>query len=273
MPRLSHLLIIAATAAVLGCAKDPFVEEPAVPTAGIRFVHAVPDTGAMDFRFVDKVENNSFSGITFRSPSTAIYYQPAEAGSRKLRIFMNGTTAAVASTVVKDTTVNLVENKLYTFILHGYARAGSAPAMKLTVIEEAPPDPASQVALRVINLAGDLGTFDVFAFKHGTQPASTPTWAGVGPFQVSSYVQVAPDSIRYRVTPSGGGASLFSDQLAPLGTAGTVDVNPVPGTRIAGSAVTGFILPRSVAGSQAPASFTAPGMVFVWDRRPPNTSK
>ena len=64
---------------------------------------------------------------------------------------------------------------------------------------------------------------------------------------------------------------LFTDATALAGVAATVDLDALPGTTIPGSAVSGFVFPRSVAGSKA-ASFAAPGIFFVWDRRPPRAA-
>ena len=52
---------------VLGAASacstpDKIVATEDIPTAGVRFINAVPDTNAMDFRFVDIVESNAHGG-------------------------------------------------------------------------------------------------------------------------------------------------------------------------------------------------------------------
>ncbi len=67
--------------------------------------------------------------------------------------------------------------------------------------------------------------------------------------------------------------------LALIGAAATssagagakLDISSVPGTTVAGSAVTLIVFPRSTAGSKAPqtAAFQIPAGSFVWDRRPP----
>ena len=54
MRRIYQLCTLGVAAGVMGaCAPDQVVTTPVVPTAGVRFINAVPDTGAMDFRFVD----------------------------------------------------------------------------------------------------------------------------------------------------------------------------------------------------------------------------
>ncbi len=269
MRRIRHLSMLGLAAGVLtACQPETVLLSEDIPTAGIRFVHAVPDTGAMDLRPVDIVENNHFFGVTFRS-TAQLYYRNARAGKRQFRIFMNGTTAAVASTVVKDTTVTLEAGKLYTFMLWGFARPGSTPGMRLTIIEDAAPAPAAgKTALRVVNAGAGLGALDVTAFQDGTTAPTSPTWAGVAELTASAYVIADTSRIRYRVTPSGSATTLFSDALALTGARGGVDFEALPGTQISQSGVSGIVFPRAVAGSQAGTS-TTPGIIFVWDRRPP----
>ena len=268
---------------VLGAASacstpDKIVATEDIPTAGVRFINAVPDTNAMDFRFVDIVESNAHYKIGFRNgPATSggvtasaqIEYKNTRAGSRHFRIFLSGTTSDIASFVLKDTTVTIEAGKLYTALMQGSARTGG---MKLVFYEETIPDPGTQVGLRVINATGTAIDARTFAAT-GTLPAAA-TWS-VPAYTRSSFVTAAPSQIRFNVQPAGGGAVLVPEALALLGapassSAGTavLDIDALPGTTVAGSAVTAIIFPASVAGSNA-VQFAAPGMSFMWDRRPP----
>jgi len=268
-----------ALGALAACAPEHVIPTEQVPMAGVRFIHAVPDTMALDFRFVDVAENSNFANRVFRQ-TTNLFYKGAQAGERHLRIFLHhDTDLQVASTVVKDTMVTLEAGKRYTFMLWGYAAPGSNPPMRLTVIEDDPADPGSQVALRVVNAAVGLGAVDVSQYTRGSAsgtscpgagvPPATPTWAGVPEFGVSTYLQTAASQICYLVTPAGGGAAL-AELRAPPGDPGTVDLDGIPGTTVPGSAVSGFVVPRSVDGSSAP-NLTTPTLFFLWDRRPPRT--
>src|ERR1051325_865304 len=154
MRRVSQLSVLCLVAGVVtACKIDQVVPTETPPTAGIRFVNAVPDTGAVDLRAVDIVENSAFYSVAFRG-TALLYYKDAQAGSRHFKIFMANTDLslpadqqqAIASTVLKDTTVTLEAGKNYTFILWGYAR-GSAPAMRLSIIEDNPADPGAPIAL------------------------------------------------------------------------------------------------------------------------------
>jgi len=274
MRRTLQVSVLCLAAGVVSACSNPeqVIQNPAPPTAGVRFINAVPDTGAMDLRFVDIVEDNAHYDVPFRNTpstsggvtiSTQIEYKPAKAGSRHFKIFMYGTTAAIASTVVKDTTVNLEAGKLYTALLWGNAR-GSGP--KLTFYEESVPDPQGNVALRVLNTTGS--PIDVREYISSASLPSSATWSNIGGYALSSYVTASPNQFKFNVQPAGGGSALFTDALALTGAAATVDAEALPGTTVAGSAVTAIIWPKSVSGSQA-ASFTTPGVSFVWDRRPP----
>lgn len=288
--QLSTLVLAAGVASA--CSPDDVVNSPVGPKAGVRFVNAVPDTGAafgLDFRFVDIVENSGAFRIPFRnSPqntvikagdtvtaSALIQYKAATAGSRHFRIFLDDTLQAVASTVLKDSTVNLESGHNYTFLLWGNARSTGSDKMRLTVIDETVADPGSSVALRVINAGGTA--IDVRHYA-STLPAGA-TWANVAPYSISSYVTAAPAQYKFNVQPAGGGTVLFNDRVAlpgqPIGTvtAGCtvgIDCEATPGTLVPGSAVTLIVFPRSVAGSKA-TNFTTPGGSFMWDRRPPRT--
>ena len=265
------------------CNPDEVISTENIPTAGVRFINAVPDTGAaygLDFRFVDLAENNAQFRVQFRNnpatsggvtASTQIQYKPARAGARHFRIFLSDSLQSVATVVLKDSTINIEAGKNYTVMLWGNARSAGADKMKLSVWEEAVADPGTNVALRVINATG--APIDVRQYvSTGTVPAAA-TWAAVAPLSASTYVTAAPAQFRFNVQPGGGGTTLFNDALALIGQAGTVDAEALPGTTVAGSAITAIVFPRSVAGSKAPqaAAFTVPAISFMWDRRPPRT--
>jgi hypothetical protein len=283
MRRIVQLSIACLAAGAVSACKSPdeIIKTQSIPTAGVRFVNAVPDTAGsygLDFRFIDITESNAQYRIPFRNnastsggvtASTLVQYKNAQAGQRHFRIFLSDSLAAVASTVLKDSTLTLEAGKNYTVVLWGNARAGASPALKLSVIEESVADPGAQVALRVMNTTGN--PIDVREYVSTGTPPATPTWAAVPGLSVSSYVVAAPGQFKYNVQPAGGGTSLFADALALVGVPATVDIDALPGTSVAGSAVTLIVFPRSTAGSKAPqtAAFQTPAGSFVWDRRPP----
>lgn len=282
--QLSTLCLAAGVASA--CKPSEVVNNPVGPKAGVRFINAVPDTGAtfgLDFRFVDIPENSAAFRIAFRNnpqssggvtASAAIQYKSAQPGSRHFRIFLDDTLQNVASTVLKDSTVDLTDGHNYTFLLWGNARSSGGDKMKLTVIDETVPDPGGQVALRVINATGSA--IDARQYVSGGTAPTTATWPGVAAYGISNYVTASPSQIRFNVTAAGGTTALFTDPLAligqPIGTQTQgctvgIDCDVTPGTTVPGSAITLIVFPPSVAGSKA-ASFSAAGPSFMWDRRP-----
>jgi hypothetical protein len=274
------------------CSPDQVVNTESSPVAGVRFINAVPDTGAafgLDFRFVDIVENSAAYRITFRNtPSVSgsvtaaaqIQYKPAKTGSRHFKIFLSDSLTTAATITLKDSTVNLEQGHNYTFLLWGNARSSGSDKMRLTVIDETVADPGQQVALRVINATS--AAIDARQYvATGTVPASAD-WGNLGAYSMTSYKLVAPAPIKFNIQPAGGGTALFADPQAIAGeavgvTAGSAtgagcvvgtDCTIIPGTTVPGSAVSLVVFPRSVAGSKA-TSFTTPGAVSMWDRRPP----
>jgi hypothetical protein len=249
-------MLCLAAGAVNACKPEETIETVVPPTAGVRFINAVPDTGAMDFRPVDILENTTFYNITFRSAALIVYKNTQAGTDRHFRIFRSPTDGAPpaqqlaeAQTVVADLPgITLEAGKNYTFILWGYSRTGSTPAMKVTQLTDDPADPGTQVALRVINATGV--EIDVTDYAVPGTPGAV-TWANVAPLSASSYVQRAPGTYNYNVKAAGGANPLFVDVQAPVGLAETVDLDAIPGTSVAGSAVSLIVFPGSVPGSTA----------------------
>ena len=298
MRRISQLSMLCLAAGVLSaCKPDEVIETENIPTAGVRFIHAVPDTMNLDFRFIDIVESNAHFRIPFRNnvvtaggvpASTQAQYKNARAGARQYRIFLNDTIQSVASTVVFEGTLNLTAGVNYTVIVWGYAnptgpgRPAGAPAMRLDVLTEDPAaiaPPAGQVAVRVLNATPSA--IDVRTFKsNGTSPA-TPTFNDVAPLTASAYVNIDTTgqfnattltSQTFNVQDGASTGNLFANITALQGAKATVDIAPLPGMRVEGSALTLIVFPRSIAGTApnltgAP-NFTTPAGSFVWDRRP-----
>ena len=257
MRRFLELSVLCAAVSVAACSLDEVVKTEDIPTAGVRFINAVPDTQAVDFRFIDRVENSAHWNMGFRdnpvttscvTSSTQIQYKNTRAGQRHVRIFLSDSLQAIASTVVKDTTVTVEADKKYTALLWGYSRPGSTPAMRLTYLEDNPPDPGNQVALRVINTSRIA--IDVRQYPATGTPPAAATWANIAPLSVSGYILAPPGQIRIEVRPAGGTTLLANAQALPGNFALTDSV--IPGTTIAGSAISAIFFDPPVAGSKAP---------------------
>jgi hypothetical protein len=294
-------------AAGAGACSTPEVTNPTedLPYAGVRFINAVPDSSGafgMDFRFVDLLESNAHFRITFRNApttntnvSTAIQYKGAREGNRQFRVFLDDTLQSIASTVVKDTTVALVQDHNYTAIMWGNGRsAPAAPdAMRLGFWEEdvtvGTAANTTKIKLRVINATSNA--LDVWAYS-GTAPglATAPTWDAVPAYSRSTYVEVDSGTYSFQVKNDAAVTALFANSTVLRGTVATcsgrptseytaanpsgcptgqpADIEALPGTKVAGSAVSGIVFPPSVSPSRA-AQFTNPGITYMWDLRPP----
>jgi hypothetical protein len=290
--KLSTLVAGAGLASVVSaCSPDTIVTTGTIPSAGTRFINAVPDSAGafgMDFRPVDIVENSDQFRMLFRGSittsagapgATQIEFKGTRAGDRHFRIFLSDSIQTIASFVVRDTTMHFDANNNYTAILWGNARSSGSDKMRFTVWQEDVPDPGTNVAIRVINATGNA--IDVRNYvASGTIPAAA-TWASVPAYSKSTYITVAPGSYKLNVQPAGGGTALFADVTSLPGTpalnsgcnctTGKVDLDAIPGTTVAGSAVSLIVFPASTPGtrvSQA-AAFLVPAGAFVWDRRPP----
>ncbi|HVZ47443.1 MAG TPA: DUF4397 domain-containing protein [Gemmatimonadaceae bacterium] len=268
--------LVLAAGALSACRPDEVIKTEDIPTAGVRFINALPDSAGafgLDFRFVDIVENNAQYHMTYRNgPATTsgvtgsnlTEFRPARAGSRHFRIFLDDSLQTAASTVLDDETVTLEAGKNYTVIIWGQARLGT---MKVTMFEDVPADPGpGNVALRVLN-ATNAAIDGRYYLQGGAAPA-TASWAGVAAYSASSFLSVPKGDYMYNIRAAGSATNyIATDLLALKGTAATVDIGAIPGTEIAGSAVTLVVYPPSTAGSRA-AQFSTAGGAFMWDRRP-----
>lgn len=242
-----------------------------VPLAAVRFVNAVPDTGNMDWRFVDVIENSPVAlGLKYRDVYPGASYQALGVGSRHLRIFQTSTDIAQTQVVFFDTTFSFAANTHYTIMAAGTLRNKAA---KLYILQDDYSDPGSSVAVRVIN-AGAGSSVDVYGSATGgtsTLPTS-PLAAGVAQYTASKWVTMAPGALVLRVFTSGSTAlPAMIDATAPAGAPAdrANNLTAVGGSTIAGSAFTAFAFPPSVVGSQA-ASSTKPTVVYAVDRYPPS---
>src|ERR671919_872722 len=155
-------LAVAAGVMLAACDRDTGPTTPNLAPVGfVRYVHAVVDTGATDWRPVDRLEDSPpWFALAFRSSTP---YQAMGVGARHLRVFPTTTDINITSQALIDTTITFEEGVYYTLLHVGFARSGSTPADHLLVLRDELPSPAdNQVALRVVNVGVNLGSVDVF---------------------------------------------------------------------------------------------------------------
>jgi hypothetical protein len=273
--RLNRFVPLAlALTALTACEPDagPF-EAPTVPTAYVRFVNAVPDTLPVELRFIDKVEGSAWFGQpAFR---TVTNYFPVHAGERKFRIFPTDPSSVpdinIVTQILQDVTTTFQAERYYTVVHTGYTRAGATPEDRVIIMEDVLPSvPSGQIAVRAVNL-DPTGPVAVYGTATGgTSPLGTALFPTVAYGAASSYANTGTGTLVFRATPAGA-TTVMAEATAPAGrVAASVSQSNQGGYSIAGSILTAFVFPRSVAGSRAPqtAAFTTPGVVWMQDNEP-----
>jgi hypothetical protein len=266
--RLQRLMLLgAALLATTACEKDagPFTE-PERATAFVRYVHAVADTGALELRFVDKVEGSAWFGQpTFR---TVTNYFGIDAGQRRMRVFPAGTNDInIVTQVIVDTTINFEAGRYYTILHAGNARAGGTPRQRFIVIPEERPAVASgQIGVRVIN-ANATSAVDVYTTAGASDALpSSAAIRNVAFGTASSYSLVPTGALAFRVTGAGTSSNVLASALAPAGTAAASSSQSRQGGYTqGGSLLTAFLFP---AGLGANAAVAAPSIVWMQDNEP-----
>jgi hypothetical protein len=276
--RLSRFVaLFIAVVAIAGCGSDKVTDPGLPPLAGVRFINAVNDTSALDFRAIDQIQFSPVANALAYRGSTE--YQPTEAKDRHFRVFVTSQNQAIASNPIDDETVTFAANSRYTLLLTGSARTPGS--VKFTVINDdaAPIPTGNNIALRTGNRSA-IAIDNYIVDSTVTPVAGAPTIANVAPGALSAYITRATGKQASRVTPAGS-ATVSASQQGPPAPATPVGAIPAAGVTSPGSAFTVFYFPAGVAGSPlAPASGTAscagtapavtcnPTVVWFVDRQP-----
>lgn len=263
-----YLVLSVGLFAVAACDDDEITNVSPPPLAGVRFINAMADTGAVDIRMIDQLEWSAFAlTLAFRSGTE---HQPTEAKSRRIRVFPTSADPAVTSKFMLDTAITFTANTNYTLLLTG----GSGSPRRFVVLTDDPPACDNNVAVRAVNAAA-AGNVDVYVARKAADPLpAQPAAANVAPQATSGYVTRAADTTHVRVTAAGTTTPIMASTSGPLAPAPPPGspARPAAGVNTACSAFSVFVFPRSVAGTsapQTPARFTAPEAIFFVDRLPP----
>lgn len=275
--RLLRLASFALAGAVIaGCNHDITGTTTAIPQlAYVRYVHAMPDTGEVDVKLVDAVENLNFAdpqtGYTpYRYVST---FTGIVSGSRHFRVFTNmqSTDINVVSQVIFDTTLTLAPNTYYTILHTGFARTGATPHQHFVVIQENRPAPTtSQVAIRAIVAAPGIGPVDLYKTADtatATPLPGSPAFSGIALGTPSAWSTFTTGAAAFRAFNTGTTTPTLAKVQAPAGAAAQALLDPVAGVTIGGTALTAFVFPAGVAGS--PNKSVPASIVYGVDVRPP----
>ena len=286
-----HRLLVVCAAALAVAACDDDTNGTTTPTediAYVRYVNAIPDTSAVDFRFVDELENSPvFPNITYRQYTP---YQATGVGARRVKIFINPTpyradsSQIIAKQFLKDTTVTFASKTYYTILHYGYARASATPQQGFYVIEDQLPAAATgKIHLRTINALFGFGAADLFTTTEtGAAPFATgtaletniplvPAAGSVTPYRALDVRPNTPASSSYKLwvrktglTTLTAADSVSAAMPARIGS-DTSFVNAVAGAQVDSTVFTALLLPRSGTCSKC-TTFTTPGILLMVDR-------
>lgn len=315
--RVGALFLLAAGAAACSVDNGGSVVVPD-SLAALRYMNLVADTGAVDFRIIDIVAwAPNQTAATFRTGGFVDgislggnnpVYMPVAAGTRHIRVFLNGGSPSVSSQQLLDTTYTFASNTNYTFYLYGYAHSptNGTPALNARITVDsaqtipntcpaagAAPLTTCKFFTRVIDLAPTMAptlasaAVDVWVdtLALGAIPVGAPTFSNVNFGDVRAYSsnQVrtavtgppAVAQLNYRVVVAATTTTTPIFNFAvPAGTVGNSTTQPVPGALVGGTGVSIVLVPRSVAATAAPqtAAFQAPAGLLMFDQLPPRTA-
>jgi hypothetical protein len=276
--RFSRLHLIPLAMIVLTACHDDAVSVNArPPLGGVRFINAVPDGGPVDIRMVDQVEwsANSVSGsTTYGLPFRAgTIHWPTEAKARHIRVFPTDSSLAITTQILHDTTITIEADKNVTLMLVG-SRAVGGRVSFVRIDDNPGAVPANKVAVRLVNASTATqvpASADAYIVTDTTAAGlpATATYSAVTALAAAPYVQRDTGLFAFRAT-SAGSTTPFWATTAPAGAPADGLFGVTAGYRGAGSAMSGYIFPRSTAGTGAPqtAAFTTPRVVFFVDLVP-----
>jgi hypothetical protein len=183
--------------------------EPTQPTGRIRFLHAVPGTGAVNVS-VDGVPlsaNLAYGGV---APGTQ--YFPAYVGNRQFAVRRTADT----SVHVLDAPVAVAMNTDHTVIA-----VGSTPREAVVIADDNAAPAAGNIKVRAVNAALDTGNVDVYVTAQGASIATIPpTFANLAPRAASAYVERAAGAFQVRFTTAGTKVVLRDVSVAAVGAGG-----------------------------------------------------
>lgn len=264
-----------ALALLAACSRDDGVSVNArPPLGGVRFINAVADGGPVDIRMVDQVEwsassvNGTNVGLAFRAGTI---HWATEAKTRQIRVFPTDSSIAVTTQALHDTSITIEANKNVTLMLVG-SRAPGGHVSFIKIDDTPPALSGAKIAVRFVN-ASSTGSTPTNADGYLTASTSssvtgaTPSFAGLAPRSVSSYVVRDTAQFALRAAAAADQTTLWS-AAAPAGAPAAAGIAATAGAGGPGSALSAYLFPRSVAGTAAPAGFTAPGVVWFVDQIP-----
>ncbi|HET9634484.1 MAG TPA: DUF4397 domain-containing protein [Gemmatimonadaceae bacterium] len=260
--RLTSIAILsAASVALSACGGDKVTTPNIPPTAQVRFINALNDTGAVDIHAVDQIEFSPVANnLNYRAGTV---YFATEAGSRHFRVFPTSTNIAVTSQIIDDESVTITADTRVTLLLTGSARAKTAHFVLISDDTQAPP--TGQISVRMVNTAP--AAVDGYLVNTATDPLpGTATFANVASLASSGYTARGAGAAAVRATDPGT-ATVRASQNGPAAPATLPGEFPAAGVGSGGTKFSVYYFPAGVAGS--PQNGVAnPSLVWFVDRNP-----
>ena len=259
--RLTRFAMLCLGLGLAAACSDDDISSPTIPPlAGVRFINAVPDTGAVDIRMIDQVEfTPTASALNFRSGTE---HQPTEAKARHIRVFPNSTNIDVTQNFMLDTTITIEANTRITLLLTGSARAKTLKFV--TITDDASAPAAGTIAARLVNTSS-AAINGYLVDTTTTAIGSTATASNVAPLSASAYVARAVGKAAFRVTDVGS-TTVNASTSGPV-AAVVAGENPAAGVNSEGTKFSVYYFPRGVAGSPQ-NSVATPTVTWFVDRNP-----
>jgi hypothetical protein len=266
--RLSRVLVTSVVlASVAACNDDEITNTNPPPLAGVRFINAMADTGAVDIRMIDQVPWSAFAlSLAFRSGTE---HQPTEAKARRIRVFPTSTNPVITSAFMLDTVITLAPNQDYTLLLTGSAKNNTDRFIVIT--DDAPSPSAGNIAIRAVNAScGTAGSPNVDFLVGADTTTLAPLASNLAPNAPSAYQPRAAGALvgRFQTTVAPARVAQAAGPAAPVGPAGS---RPAAGVNSAGTALSAYCFPQSVAGTSAPqdtVTFNRAAVLYFVDRAP-----
>lgn len=260
--RLTSLFTLSAAAVALSaCGSDKVTTPNLPPTAQVRFINALNDTGAVDIRAIDQIEFSPVANnLNYRAGTN---YFATQVGSRHFRVFPTSRDITVTSQIIDDESVTLTANTRVTLLLTGSARAKTA---HLVAISDDPQAPASgQIGVRMVNASS--GAVDGYLVNTAADPLpGSATFANVAALGTSSYTARPAGAAAVRATDPGT-TTIRASQNGPAAPATLPGEFPAAGVGSGGTKFSVYFFPAGVAGS--PQNGVAnPSLVWFVDRNP-----
>ena len=266
--RLSRALVTGVVlASVAACNDDEITNTSPPPLAGVRFINAMADTGVVDIRMIDQVPWSAFAlSLAFRSGTE---HQPTEAKARRIRVFPTSANPVVTSAFMLDTVITFAPNQDYTLLLAGSAKNNTDRF--IVINDDAPAPSAGNIALRAVNAScGTAGSPNVDFLVGADTTALAPVATNLAPNAPSTYQSRTAGALvgRFITKATPSRVAQASGPTAPAGPAGS---RPAAGVNTAGTVLSAYCFPASVAGTSAPqdtVSFNRAAVLYFVDRVP-----